>query len=143
MIVVELYALRDRVILPTIAETPDGIYLEMEPVTVLGASDVQGLEAALRERRARGNPVVAGPGLQGWPRHVVLPYAGVKSNAALQKKARGWGVRLHADGVTVFPYTPYQPGRGDLANRDADVRFGGPDPDREAAEWLVRRFTGG
>jgi hypothetical protein len=140
MTVVELYELPGKVIIPTMARTEDGIYLEVEPVTVVVDPDAQGLTAALRQSRARGNPRVPNPGPNGYPPHYVLSYAGLKSNAALQKKARLWGVRLHDGGVTVFPYTPYKPGRGYLANREADVEFSGSDSDHEAADWLIQQF---
>lgn len=83
-----LYVIKDRIIIPTLAETPAG-FREIEPVASLAVTDPelsQALEAAVR----RGNPPGDAPSRLNFPDPVVLKYAGVKSWGAFVAIAEHW-----------------------------------------------------
>jgi hypothetical protein len=83
-----LYVIKDRIIIPTLAETPAG-FREIEPVVSFTVTDPElslALEAAVR----RGNPLGDAPSRLNFPEPVVLKYAGVKSWGAFVAIAEHW-----------------------------------------------------
>ncbi|HET9697872.1 MAG TPA: hypothetical protein VFP40_13455, partial [Terriglobales bacterium] len=76
---VAFYVRNDTVYLPVMARTHAGFYLDMEPVEIVSANDVQAFAMALRRAIERGNPVVHTPARNAFPKPVVLRYAKAKS----------------------------------------------------------------
>ena len=81
-----LYVGRDRVLIPTVARTTAGFFLDVEPVASIPITDEPALRAALTTTLAAGNPEVPTPTRQSFPTPVVYPYAGVKSWPAFEKR---------------------------------------------------------
>jgi hypothetical protein len=85
------YLRRGRVFIPTLGRVPKGPYRDIEPVTVVEVSDVDGLRQAFHETIARGHPPV-GPYPRPNPPPVVLNHAGVKSWGAFARGASPWDI---------------------------------------------------
>lgn len=81
-----------RFFLPTVAKTDAGYFLDVEPVYVVSAEDTPGLEAALGEVIARGNPRIPAPIRAEFPKPVVLGPAGVKSWSTFERKSVCWTI---------------------------------------------------
>ena len=76
---------RNLVIIPTVARTTTGLFLDVEPVAALPYSDPEAIRTVLITLLAQGNPEVPLPSRDGY-KPVVYPYAGVKSWPAFEKK---------------------------------------------------------
>ncbi|MDR3404266.1 MAG: hypothetical protein P4L99_17340 [Chthoniobacter sp.] len=80
-----LFIGRDSVVIPTVARTTTGLFLDFEPVAVLPLSDPAAIRASLTELITQGNPEIPLP-----PRDAYRPpagrYAGIKSWPALIRK---------------------------------------------------------
>ena len=76
----------------------EGFYRGVEPVTVVSASDIDGVRKALRETIARGNPVVSILRRSEIPPPVLLKHAGVKNWSAFERGMEFWTIK-EKDGV--------------------------------------------
>lgn len=81
-----------KFLVPAVARTDAGYYLDQGPVAVVAGDDRHGLEMTLAEAIARGNPTVPAPSRANFPVPVVLEPAGVKSWPAFEKRSIGWTV---------------------------------------------------
>jgi hypothetical protein len=94
-----LYRVKDRIIIPTLAETRAG-HREIEPVASLKISDPK-LPEALEDALSRGNPVAEAPSRLNYPEPVVLKYAGAKSWRAFAAIAERWELVGHDGAYTL------------------------------------------
>jgi hypothetical protein len=93
-----LYLRGNTVYLPTMGKMGEGFYRGVEPVTVVSASDIDGVRKALRETIARGNPVVSILRRSEIPPPVLLKHAGVKNWSAFERGMEFWTIK-EKDGV--------------------------------------------
>jgi len=93
---IHFYLRKGTVFLPTIAEITSGANLDCEPVAVVPVSKTADLYSALEERLINGNPVMSLPE-EGYPKPVVLKYAGVKSFATFARDALMWAIKKEHD----------------------------------------------
>ena len=87
-----LYLRKDTVYLPTVAETDAGFFLDIEPVEVAAAGDIDALQHAVKQAIGRGNPKVPTPTRGAFPKPVVLKYANVKSWSAFAQSSSNWNI---------------------------------------------------
>jgi hypothetical protein len=76
---------RDSVIIPTVARTTTGLFLDVEPVVAASISDSEMIRQAIKTRIEQGNPEVPNPSRDGYE-PVVCRYAGVKRWSSFIKK---------------------------------------------------------
>jgi hypothetical protein len=88
-----LYLRGNTVYLPTMGKMGEGFYRGVEPVTVVSASDFDGVRKALRETIARGNPVVSILRRSEIPPPVLLKHAGVKNWSAFERGMMFWTIK--------------------------------------------------
>ena len=88
-----IYLRASRVFIPTLGFVKNGLYRDIEPVSVVEVSETDALRRAFKETFARGNPPT-GPYPRPYPQPVVVKYAGLKSWGAF---ARGTSTWLIAD----------------------------------------------
>jgi hypothetical protein len=102
-----VYSTKDKLLIPQLAVTTDGFYLETEPVEVLALEllDVQSLASAIRRVKDRGNPTVPTPSRLNFPVAVLPALAGRKSWTDFAKHAQLWRVRCDEYGTSVTPTT--------------------------------------
>jgi hypothetical protein len=74
-----VYVRKGMAIVPTVAQTDAGYFLDSEPVHVSSLDSSDLLIEALERVMAVGNPVVATPTRAAFPKPVVLLYAKVRS----------------------------------------------------------------
>jgi hypothetical protein len=91
------YLRNDTAFVPTMGQTEAGFYLDIEPVEVVPAKDIQALRGAIQQAINRGNPRVSTPSRATFPKPVVLRHAKVKSWSAFEKGAMNWKV-IEKDG---------------------------------------------
>jgi hypothetical protein len=84
-----IYVVGNTVIIPTLATTKAGYYLETEPVARLDLAD-PGLPAIVRKVLERGNPVVPTPSRARFPMPVVLKFVDVASWKEFVRIAVSW-----------------------------------------------------
>lgn len=79
-------------------KTTAGFFMNVEPVHVVPASDVEALKQALNDVMKQGNPTVPTLMRHEYPKPFVLKYAKVKSLSAFEKDAQAWDITAK-DGV--------------------------------------------
>jgi hypothetical protein len=72
---------------PTVAQAEAGFYIGIEPVVAVPATDVDAVQAAVRQAIGKGNPRIPTPSRAAFPQPVVLKHARVKSWSAFEKGA--------------------------------------------------------
>jgi len=83
-----VYVRKDIALVPNVAQTEAGYFLDTEPVRVAKLDDIQSLAAAIDQALAVGNPRIETPTRAAFPRPVILKPAGVKNwNAFVEKGA--------------------------------------------------------
>jgi len=91
MLRLTIYAIGDKVIIPTVSKTRSGYYLETEPVSVIRLSDLS-LTEVLQDALRRGNPTIPTPSRANYPKPVVLKYAGVNAWNKFAAAAQSWNL---------------------------------------------------
>lgn len=94
-----LYVVKDKIIIPTLAETQAG-QREIEPVACVRITD-PALPEVLGEALKRGNPLADAPSRLHYPQPVVLKYAGAKSWGKFAAIAERWDL-VEQDGAYVL-----------------------------------------
>lgn len=116
-----LYVRRGTVYMPTVALSESGLYLDIEPVEVVSASDPAAVQAAVERTLARGQPRI--PALKPpFPPPVVLKHARVRSWGAFERGASTLGIDDKGGRYRIIPYRV--------------LRQGGWEEDIERAEVL-------
>lgn len=87
-----IYLRSGTVFIPTMGRMDKGFFRDVEPVSVIAVSDTDVLHKAIAETIARGNPDVAIPKRSEWPKHILLKYAGVKSQSVLERDMQLWSL---------------------------------------------------
>lgn len=92
-----VYYRNGRFLIPTVAKTEAGFFLDVAPVLVLQQGQPEALAEGLRKVILAGNPVVLTPTRGSFPKPVVLEPAGVKSWSAFEKKSICWTITKAGD----------------------------------------------
>jgi hypothetical protein len=92
------YLLKNTAYIPAVAQTEAGFYLDIDPVTVVAATDFQVLKNAIAKTISESNPVIATPSRAEFSKPVVLRYSKVKSWAAFERGAMQWTI-IEKDGI--------------------------------------------
>ena len=88
---------------PSVARTEAGIYREIEPVTVVAATDTEGLRRAITARLNEDNVLIPTPARGSIPKPILLNYAKVKSWSTFEKTAFVWTILKNPDGFQIKP----------------------------------------
>jgi len=86
----ELYLRNGTVYLPTMGKMGEGFFRGVKPVSVVAASNTDGVRQALQATISRGNPIVPMLRRSEWQPPVLLKYAGVKSWSAFERGMSFW-----------------------------------------------------
>ena len=100
----EFYVWRDLVIVPTMARTPAGLYLSVEPVEGINRSNIEAVAQAVLSAMKRGNPVVPQPDRDQCPAPVVVSYARVRTWRQFARQATAWAIRQDEAGFTIVAH---------------------------------------
>jgi len=98
-----IYLRRGRVLIPTLARTQYGVYIEVEPVEVASADNIAEIDDALQTALSRGNPSIPHPDRDNFPTPVVMRHAEVKSWSSFVKGTKVWSVSSESDTWTLTP----------------------------------------
>ncbi|HEX6911716.1 MAG TPA: hypothetical protein VF142_15040 [Longimicrobium sp.] len=132
-----IYHVGDRWLIPTLARTRAGFYLEGEPVEVLSAPPADDLATALLRVQERGNRTVPTPSRNRVPPPVVHGHAGIQTEREFERQARHWALEWSAETVALVP-AARAPGGGFLYEAEKAERFTGPDSLLRLAERLIQ-----
>lgn len=92
-----IYVRKGITYVPTVAQTEAGFYLDIEPVAAIPATNVDAVQAAVRQAIGRGNPRIPTPTRATFPKSVILKHAQVKSRSAFEKEASLWTISRNGD----------------------------------------------
>jgi hypothetical protein len=98
-----VYQVKPDLLIPTVAITDDGFFIEIEPIAALSSPGSAQLATALDQVRLRGNPQVRTPSRAAFPKPAVLSYTKARSWSDFEKRAHLWKLKWDADGVSVTP----------------------------------------
>lgn len=89
MSIFHFYLHKEKLIVPTVYETEDGMFVDDNPVSVCNIADQEKLAAAIKSELERGNPKKAsGDESFGYrPGSVILEKLGLKAWAAFEKES--------------------------------------------------------
>lgn len=135
-----VYHAGGRFFVPALSRTPDGIYIECEPVEVLSAPTADALAAALRRALEREIRRIPTPPRDGYPAPVVRQHAGIRSQREFERVARHWAMERTTDGVALIPSQRAAEG-GFTHQPERTERFSGPDAVLRMAERLLEITT--
>lgn len=74
-----VYVRKGIALIPNVARTDAGFFLDVDPVRVVGLNEPQALAAAIEQAMAAGNPQVPTPTRAAFPTPVILKPARVKT----------------------------------------------------------------
>jgi hypothetical protein len=132
-----LYLRGSAVYLPTMGIMGEGFYRGVEPVTVVSASDIDGIRKALRETIARGNPVVPILRRSEIPPPVLLKHARVKNWSAFERGLAFWTIK-EKDGVFQIAGQSKRTDGGWRADPDRTIDF---PPNSTSADVIDRTIA--
>jgi hypothetical protein len=88
-----LYLRKNKLYIPSVAQTEAGFYLEVDPVDVIDRDDCDGVCAAVSRVLAMGNPIIPTPTRAAFPKWVILKYSGVRSHSVFEREAEKWSIQ--------------------------------------------------
>ena len=119
------YRIEGTVLLQAMSLTGTGLWIAHGEVLSIRADDPAGLASAIRESLEQSIEDVGHPPQSEWKRiqRPILHAAGVKSWAALGKKAKAVGVESTGDTVAFIPSVDFRHHGGEASNKDT-IRCG-------------------
>jgi len=117
-----LYLRSGTIYLPTMGKMDEGFYRAVEPVTVVSASDIDGMRRAMQTTIARGNPVVPMLRRSEYPRPLLPKYARVKSWSAFERGLMFWTIK-EKNGVFQIAGQSKRADRGWRTDLDRTIDF--------------------
>ena len=92
-----VYFRKGTVLIPTVAKTEAGFYLDINPVDAVHVTDAQAIRSAITRAVSTGNPTIPTPTRAAFPKPVVLSYVNVKSWYAFEREAECWEIVIEKD----------------------------------------------
>lgn len=131
----QCYLRMGLVYVPTTGVTKHDLYRIIEPVTVIPASNTEGLHRAFVEVLARGNPDVPALKPSDYPPPVLPKYAGVKSWNSFARNASLWAIDEQSERYKILGYRK-EPPNGWIHDKSRDEAF----PSGTSAETVIDRM---
>lgn len=102
MTVLHLYVFSGKALLPTVAQTEDGFFLDVNPVSIVLADDAPAFTSAFTAVLAAGNPLVAVPTGDQEPGSVLLEALGLKRWETFERQAIFYSIHCAADRIALY-----------------------------------------
>ena len=118
---VQAFRWKEKILLPTVARTEAGFYLDREPVAVVNASDKISLIEAITDRLKARVETVPTPNRGDWPKWVVLQHAKVRSVNAFEKEARFWRIEKRGSHWIVEQWKHHEEGKGFVPGHETEL----------------------
>ena len=107
------------VIVPTVAQTEAGYWLDIDPVELGSWSNPESVKAAVERAYERSGQVVPTPSRQNFPKPVVLSHSSAKTLGDFEKKYEMVSIsRTQAGRLTLSRYKEAPEGRGRVVDSD-------------------------
>jgi hypothetical protein len=117
-----IYFYNGKFYIPSQVQTDVGYYLSTEPVTVLDATDTEGLQSAVRDMITHRTPIVPAPPKNDIPKPFLHKYAKAKSWKTFENNCQYWELGKAKDRF-VFNGLEKVPGGWDFVS-EKDVILG-------------------
>jgi hypothetical protein len=104
------YLKKDRVYLPTVVHQATAVYMDVEPVTIVPATDTDRLRRALLETISKPNAFVPASVRDAREPSVVLKHSGDKSWPAFQRGASCWVIKHKGGQYKIAGYRTHSKG---------------------------------
>ena len=113
-----------NVIVPTLAKTEAGYWLDIEPVELGSWSNPESVAEAVEKALARSGQVVPTPTRQNFPKPVVLPYSKARSINDFEKKYDLASIARSQDGYhSIERYKEAPESTGRVVDSDASTTY--------------------
>ncbi len=87
MLRIYLYAVGQKIIIPQLAETEEGFFVEIEPITIFDVRDVNKWKALMYTYLSEGNKLIPTPEQAGSPGSAILEHLGLKKWDDFERKS--------------------------------------------------------
>jgi hypothetical protein len=135
MTFLHFYVRKRKVIIPTVAQTDEGFFIDVAPVEMLSANRTSQLRDTLTNALTSGNKQVQTPEA-GDPGSVVLEAVGIKRWEAFEKQSA-----LYTIFSTTGSTTVYVTGRGEdgmwTQDKANETVFPAETPKSDIIEWII------
>jgi len=118
----QCYLRAGLVYVPTTGVTKHDLYRVIEPVSVVPASNLEGLRRAFAEALTRGNPEVPALKPSDYPPPVLPKYAGVKTWNSFARNASLWAISERDGSYKILGYRR-QAANGWVQDKKQEVIF--------------------
>ncbi len=102
MSLIRLYVRHERLILPTVAETEAGFYVDMEPIDVFEIHETQKWREALYLRLVHGNPLVPTPERSDDPGSAILERLNITKWSTFETSAVMYTIHMGGRYISVY-----------------------------------------
>ena len=111
-------------IIPTVAQTEAGYWLDVEPVELACLGDSSTISRAIKSVVARSGMIVPTPSRQNFPKPVVLAYSKTKSLSAFEQRYEQISLGYSLDGrYSIERYKRAPEGSGWVVDPDKSATF--------------------
>lgn len=131
-----IYARNGKVLIPVVAQTAEGMFVDAAPVEVLSLHDRPALEQALAEALHAENPPVPSPQQDEGPGSVILEAVGIRRWEAFERAAVLYTIHTTEEGVMVYATGHGADGMW-TRSKDKDRLFSGQQVDDEVVQFLI------
>ena len=111
MVRVYLYAIGQQVIIPELAETEAGFYVETAPVDFFPVHEVDNWKSAIYKRLTRGNPVIPTPDDNVTPGSPILEALNLRKWDDFERQAVLYTIHVRPRAVSVYKTGKNEEGR--------------------------------
>lgn len=107
MSLIRLYIFHEKIVLPVVAETEAGFYVDVEPIQVFSISDKNAWKNAVYSTLSKGNPVIPTPDGSEEPGSAILEKLNIQKWSTFETSATMYTVHLGGGYIRI-----YKTGRG-------------------------------
>ncbi|MBS1957677.1 MAG: hypothetical protein JST89_26050 [Cyanobacteria bacterium SZAS-4] len=133
MSLIRLYVRHERLILPTVAETEAGFYVDMEPINVFEIHELEKWRQELYLRLANGNPLVPTPERSEDPGSAILERLNITKWSTFETSAIMY--TIHSGGRYISVYRTGKGADGMWTQENTDLR---QFASRTPLSWIAR-----
>jgi hypothetical protein len=102
MSLIRFYVRHEKLILPTVAETEAGFYVDMEPIDVFDVTDIEKWKSELYLRLVRGNPLVPTPERSDDPGSAILERLNITKWSTFETSAIMYTIHVGGRYISVY-----------------------------------------
>lgn len=126
MVRVYLYAIGQQVIIPQVAETEEGVFIETEPVQFFAVQDVDKWKSEIYKRLVAGNPAFSPPEDDVTPGSPILEALNLKRWDDFERQAVLYTIHVKPRSVAVYATGKNEDGRWNSNGKEREFASQAP-----------------